>query len=397
MGATTRPRRRWRRALVAVPVVLALLIAGAYVATTLLKVPPPHVLVRISTAAPSTWGELFPYRTIEAGTARALTSAPADLPAQVPWKGSQIPLEEFLATTHTNSFVVLQDGRLAHEWYADGFDAASRQSSFSMAKSLVSLLVGQAVGRGELAESDRLVDLLPELETGGAYDEITIRDLLDMTAGIDVSEVYNEYWPFTGTSRMFLTRDLPGFVEDNRTVDHQPGTQADYRSVDTEVLGLVLAQVTGKSLSALLSEGIWKPIGAEHSARWSLDQEGGHEKAFAAVNATARDYARVGQLVLDEGRVGDRQVLPREWVTRISTPAPLPIDEWGYSAQWWHPSGGDGQDLSALGIYGQYTYVSPATGTVIVKLSDHGTEQDEQETFEVLRAIADQVGSEPTG
>lgn len=394
MSAEIRRGRRWRRVLVAVPLVLAVLVAASYVATAVLKVPPPHVLVRVSTVEPSAWGDLFPYRTVEAGEARELMSAPAALPADVPWKGEKVSFDEFLANTHTNSFVVLQDGELAYEWYADGFDASSRQSSFSMAKSLVSLLVGQAIGRGELAESDRLVDLLPELKTGGDYDQITIRDLLDMTAGIDVSEVYNEYWPFTGTSRMFLTRDLPGFVEDNRKVDSEPGSTAVYRSVDTEVLGLVLAQLSGKNLSELLSEGIWKPIGAEHSARWSLDHEGGHEKAFASVNATARDFARVGQLVLDEGRVDGRQVLPTEWVDRISTPAPLPVDDWGYSAQWWHPSGGDGQDLTALGIYGQYTYVNPTTRTVVVKLSDHGTEQDEPETFEVLRTVADQVGSQ---
>ena len=389
-----RSRRSHRvgRVLIVLIVMAVGLAGGAYAATAVMKVPPPHELARISFAAPSAWGELFPYRTVEAGEPRALTSSPQAPPAQVPWKGGEIAFEEFLSTTHTNSFVVLQDGDLAYEWYADGVDATTRQSSFSMAKSLVSLLVGQAIGRGELSESDRLVDLLPELETGSDYDQVTIQHLLDMTAGVDVSEVYNAYWPFTGTSRMFLTRDLPGFVRDHRTVDSVPGTEAVYRSVDTELLGLVLARVTGRTLSGLLSSGIWKPVGAEHSARWSLDREGGHEKAFAAVNATARDFARVGQLVLDRGRVEDQQVLPAEWVDRIATPAPLPVDGWGYSAQWWHPPGGDGEDFSALGIHGQYTYVNPATRTVIVKLSDHGTEEDEQETFDALRAVAAHLG-----
>lgn len=383
-----------RRILIAIPVVLLLLVGSAYIATTIMKVPPPHTLLKISSSAPSKWGEYFPSRTIEAGQSRRLVTAPEPLPEKVPWKGSQISFDEFLKKTHTNSFVVLQDGKLASEWYRDGFDSSTRQSSFSMAKSLVSLLVGQAIDRGELSEDDRLVDLLPDFETGEDFDKITVRHLLDMTAGIDVSEVYNEYWPFTGTSRMFLTRDLPGFVKDHRTVDYEPGTKADYRSVDTEVLGLILAKVTGKDLSQLLSEGIWKPMGAERSATWSLDRDGGHEKAFAAVNATARDYARVGQLVLDAGRVGDQQVLPVAWVDRIATPAPLTIDDWGYSAQWWHPSGGVGVDFSAIGIYGQYTYVNPDTKTVIVKLSDHGTEQDEQETFEVFRAM---VGDRQNG
>ena len=388
-----RRRHRLRRTLIAIAVVLALLVGGAYVATALMKVPPPHTLAQLETAPPSQWGDYFPYRTIEAGEPRALPSAPAAMPDEVTWKGSQVPFEEFLTTTSTNSFLVLQDGELAYEWYADGYDASTRQSSFSMAKSLVSLLVGQAIARGDLTEDDRVVDLLPDYATGGDYDQVTVRELLDMTAGIDVSEVYNEYWPFSGTSRMFLTTDLPGFVKDHRTVDFEPGSKGVYRSVDTETLGLILAEVTGQNLSDLLSEGIWKPVGAEESARWSLDHEDGTEKAFASVNATARDFARVGQLVLDDGRVGSEQVVPTDWIARIETPAPLPVDGWGYSAQWWHPPGGDGQDLSMLGIYGQYTYVNPETGTVIVKLSDYGTDQDEQETYDVLREIAAEVGS----
>ncbi|WP_395656456.1 serine hydrolase domain-containing protein [Nocardioides sp.] len=392
-----RTRRRWLRALVAVAVVLVLLVGGAFVATAVMKLPPPQTLARLEFAPPSTWGDYFPYRTIEAGEPRPLESAPASMPETVPWKGEQIPFDEFLTSTSTNSFVVLQDGKLAYEWYADGYDDSTLQSSFSMAKSLVSLLVGQAIARGELSEDDRVVDLLPDYETGTAYDQVTVRELLDMTAGIDVSEVYNEYWPFTGTSRMFLTTDLPGFVKDNRSVDYEPGTKGVYRSVETETLGLILAEVTGQNLSDLLSEGIWKPVGAESPARWSLDQEDGTEKAFASVNATARDFARVGQMVLDDGRVGDQQVVPRSWITRIETPAPLEVDGWPYSAQWWHPPGGDGADLSMLGVYGQYTYVNPETGTVIVKLSDYGTDQDEQETYDVLRSVADHLAAQPAG
>lgn len=211
-----------------------------------------------------------------------------------------------------------------------------------------------------------------------------------MTAGIDVSEPYNEYWPVTGTARMFLTTDLVGFLKDNRVVDRTPGTAGDYRSLETQVLGLILERVTGQHPADLLSDGIWGPVGAEHSATWSLDREDGLEKAFCCVSAIARDYARVGQLVLDDGRVGDTQVLPQAWVRRISTPAEHRVSEVprGYSAQWWHPTGGNPGVLSMLGVYGQYVYVDPDTRTVIVKLSDHGTEQDEQDTYDVMHAVS---------
>ncbi|MFC6152945.1 serine hydrolase domain-containing protein [Nocardioides yefusunii] len=392
-----RPRRsRWKRVAVAVPVTLAVLVGGAYVATTIADVPPPHQLAKTATAKPSEWGELFDYRTVTAGAPRPLTATPVDLPTQVPWKGKQVDLAEFLDTTHTNSLVVLHDGELVHEWYADGFDAGTLQPSFSVAKSVVSLLVGQAIGRGELSEDDLLVDVLPDLRTGGDYDKITVAHLLDMSAGVDVSEVYNEMWPFTGTSLMFLTRDLEKFVADRTEVDRTPGEKADYRSVETMLLGLVLEKATGKNLSTLLSEGIWTPTGAEADARWSLDaadtdDRAGVEKAFAGINATARDFARVGQLVVDGGEADGEQVLPAEWIDRISTSAVvMEAYDQGYSAQWWHPWT-DREDFTAIGIYGQYVYVDPASRTVVVKLSDHGTEQDEDETLDVLRDVAQHV------
>jgi CubicO group peptidase (beta-lactamase class C family) len=112
------------------------------------------------------------------------------------------------------------------------------------------------------------------------------------------------------------------------------------------------------------------------------------EKAFCGINATARDFAKIGQLVLDDGEVEGVSVVPAEWITRVRTPSPHSIDGWGYSAQWWLPSNAEHQDLAAIGVYGQYVYVARSTRTVIVKLSDHGAEQDELETINALRAIA---------
>ena len=162
-----------------------------------------------------------------------------------------------------------------------------------MSKSLVSLLVGQAIARGKLRESDRLVDLLPELKTGGDYDKVTVRDLLDMRSGVFVAENYRPYWPFTGAARMYLTRDLPGFIARNREMEFTPGSATAYRSVDTQLLGMALTRATGSNLADLLARDIWQPIGAERPASWNLDRAGGTEKAFCCVNATARDFARV--------------------------------------------------------------------------------------------------------
>ncbi|MGK8506186.1 serine hydrolase domain-containing protein [Nocardia asiatica] len=377
------------RAVLALLAVVAALVGAAFVTTPVLRIPSPPTLLRLMTDPPSAQGALFESRTVAASpTPRALPIAPRPLPEQVPWRGSRRSIADFLDATHTNSFLVLRGGALTHEWYRDGFTATTRQSSWSVAKSIVSLLIGRAVAAGKLAEDDRLVRILPELTTGGAYDTVTIRDLLDMASGVDVSENYNKYLPLTGTARMYLTEDLAGFVRDHQGLRFPPGSAGEYRSVDTQLLGMALARIEGLPLGDLLERDIWAPIGAQDDALWNLDRAGGQEKAFCCLNATARDFAKIGQLVLDGGRVGDAQIVPPQWIERIRTPAPHRVGDWPYGAQWWHPTGGDGADLTAVGVYGQYVYVDPPSGTVIVKLSDHGTTQDEQETIEVFRAIA---------
>lgn len=389
-GPPASPTRKYlRRAAIAVPLAAVVLLATAFTATRVLDIPAPPTLVRLLTDAPSTQGLLYPYRTVNASPSpRPLQANPVPLPDTVPWQGRQIPVAEFLDITDTNAFLVLRGGELTHEWYRDGIEPTTPLASWSMAKSVVSLLVGRAIDAGRLSEDDRLVEVLPELTTGGEYDAITVRDLLDMASGVDVSENYNPYLPLTGTARMYLTRDLGTFVADHRGVQFPPGSKGDYRSVDTQLLGEVLARVEGTSLTDLLERDIWAPVGAENDATWNLDRDGGQEKAFCCLNATARDYAKIGQLVLDGGRAGATQIVPPAWIERISSPAPHQVSEWGYSAQWWHPTRGDSPVISALGVYGQYLYVDPETDTVIVKLSDHGAEEDEQSTFDALAAIS---------
>lgn len=391
---TRRRRRTARRLGLTLLVLLLVAMVGAVVATRVMRIPDPLTLARLEVTAPSRQGDLFASRTIPASSRPiAFAAGEPALPDDVPWKGGRISLEEFLDTTHTNALVILQDGRLVTEWYAPDITRTTRMSSWSVVKSVVSLLIGQAIGRGDLEEDDLLVELLPELRSGGEYDDVTVRDLLDMTSGVDVPENYNPYWPFTGTARMFLTTDLTGFVQDHRTVEFAPGSQAAYRSVNTQLLGMILTEVEGEPLSDLLSERLWEPIGAQHSATWNLDTADGIEKGFCCLNATALDFAHLGQLVLDRGRVGDQRVVPAAWIRRLATPAEHKIDDWGYSAQWWHLPGGLSDDYSAIGVYGQYVYVNPRTHTVVVKLSDHGTEQDEQDTMDVFRALA---GEDPT-
>ncbi|CUI29155.1 6-aminohexanoate-dimer hydrolase [Achromobacter xylosoxidans] len=375
-------RTAWRLALG-----LAAMTAAAYAATAVMEIPPPHTLWRLEASAPSRRGDLLPVRVVPASaTPSALAASAWPPPATVPWKGAEMPFDQFLHGTATNALVVLRDGRLVYEWYRPGVNATDPQSSWSMAKSVVSLLVGQAIARGELREDDRLVALLPELAGAGDYDRITVRQLLDMASGIDVSENYRAYWPFTGTARMYLTRDLAGFVRAHRRMHFTPGSAGDYRSIDTQLLGMALARVTGKPLADLLAERLWHPMGAESAATWNLDRPGGIEKAFCCLNATARDFARIGQQVLLAAQ--GQGVVPAAWLARIARPAPHAVDGWGYAAQWWQRDPAGGPDFAAVGIHGQYLYVHPGRQVVIVKLSDYGENQDERETYDALRALA---------
>ena len=163
--------------------------------------------------------------------------------------------------------------------------------------------------------------------------------------------------------------------------------QATYRSVDTLLLGMVLAEVGGEPISDQLAENLWAPMGAQDSATWNLDREGGMGKRSAA--STRRPWTSPGLVrwCSTTGEANGQQIISKEWIDRISTPAKNSVLDWGYSAQWWHLPGND-QDFSAIGIYGQYIYVNPEDDTTIVKLSDYGTEQDELETVNMMRAIA---------
>lgn len=378
-------RRRW---LAGALIGAASLGGAAWTAVAILDVPNPITLAALAILEPSAIGTWFASRVVAAPpTPSALPVAPRAILGHVPWKGRSVPLSEMLAATRTNAFLVTQNGVLVHEWYGPGLGPTTRFPSWSVAKSVVSLLVGQAIARGRLAETDRVATLLPYLRDEPVFARITVRDLLDMTSGLAVPENYDPWNPLVGTAGMYLTRDIRDFVREHASLSAKPGSTGRYRSIDTEVLGLILAEVQGRPLADLLSEQIWKPMGAQADATWNLDRPGGIEKAFCCLNAVARDFTRLGLMVADHGRVGTTAVIPPRWIERIETPARHEVDGWPYSAQWWHVPEGD-DDISAIGVYGQYVYVNRDTGTVVVKLSDHGAEEDEADTLAVMLAIS---------
>lgn len=339
------------------------------------------------------------------------------MPAAVPWAEGTLPVEEFLTHTNTRAFVVLHEGLVVTEWYADGVDAGTRLASWSVAKSMVSLLADQAIQDGLLRLSTRVVDVLPELRVDSmldgdaAYNDVTVRDLLDMTSGIDAAEDHTLFEDpaavfddptllvsvFTGTYPLFVTPDIASFAATHRRMVFEPGTAGEYISFNSQLLAMVLERAYGEDLVPLFRDLLWEPAGAEHAATWNVDRPGGLAKGFCCLNATGRDFARLGQLVLDAGT--PRSPVSLEWKERLLRPREhLLYGDWPYSTNFWHIPADRPQgrarldDASAIGIFGQYIYVNDRTDTVIAKLSDYGIEQDEELTILAMRSIAESFG-----
>ncbi len=285
-------------------------------------------------------------------------------------------LEAFLARTSTSAFIVLKDGVLIYERYREGDTATSKHISFSMAKSFVSAMIGIALAEGHIRSvQDPIRKYLPEL-TSQTFDGVTIAHVLEMASGVKFDERYTD--PDSDINQMGPIADKVGYLAYINTLDreHEPGTYNHYASINTQLLGILLGRVTGQSLTDYTIKKLWRPIGMEHDGQWVLDGQG-VELAMGGLTATARDYARLGQVFLEGGKAGDTQVVPAAWVTTSTTPdAPhlLPGDNArssntsGYKFQWWTPREPD-DDFLARGIWGQNIYVHRGNRVVIVKLS----------------------------
>lgn len=305
---------------------------------------------------------------------------------EVNWQGKKVSFDEFLNATQTNAFLVIRDGKITFEKYLNGKTESTVLPSYSVAKTMTSLVIGQLIDEGTLKESDTFVSLLPEFKAGSSFDKVTIKDLLDMNSGIGVSDNYPSGPSGWGVAiaQMYATTDMNFFLNNNRKMREEPGTFPEYRSVNTQMLGLIIQKVTGNKLADEFSDRVWKRVRADYDATWNVDKVGGHEKAFCCFNATARDYARVGQAIMS----GAPDIASPSWTARLSTPVVTLDYGWGYGAQMWHPY--PGINLM-MGLHGQYIYQDKANNTVIVKLSDMPTSADgiSVDVAAVLREISE--------
>jgi CubicO group peptidase (beta-lactamase class C family) len=353
--------------------------------------PEPIAAIRLGIAPASKTPTLMPFHVVAAAANPTVWQTKnEEMPAHVDWNGKNIAWTDFLSKTYTNAFLVIRDGVITYEWYNKSTTAHTKLPSYSVAKTLTSIMIGQLISAGKISESDTFVKYFPEFKTGGDFDKVTIKTLLDMQAGVGVSDNYPTGPSGWGVAiaQMYATTDLNFFLQHNRKMSWTPGSKSDYRSVDTQMLGFIIHKVTGMKVADYFSQHIWQPIGAEDSAFWNVDHVGGLEKTFCCFNAIARDYARVGALILDNGasKVGTANLIDAAWMNRLTTPVVTLDHGWGYGAQTWHPYNGT---TMLLGLHGQYVYVHPSTHTVIVKLSNEPTDSgnDEELTVAVLQSL----------
>lgn len=269
----------------------------------------------------------------------------------------------------TVSYVIIKNDSLRYEGYWDGGSENSATNSFSVAKTIVSILVGAAIQEGKIKSVDQHVsEFLPQFKEGDNA-KLTIRHLLTMSSGINFDEDYVS--PFAYPAQAYYGSDLEDLTCSYK-VTEEPGRTFRYLSGNTVILGLIIQKATGKTISDYASEKLWKPLGAKNDAWWSLDKADGLEKAYCCFNTNARDFARIGQLYLDSGSWKGKQIVPLDYVRESLKPADTKRangeknEIYGY--QWWLMKHNGQNVFYARGILGQYIIVIPEERMVIVRL-----------------------------
>ncbi len=280
-----------------------------------------------------------------------------------------------LVKNESIAFLVIKDDSIRHEQYWDHYDKNSYSNSFSAAKSIVSLLVGIALDEGKIKNLDDPVgNYLPHFKEGN-NSRLTIRHLLTMSSGLNWDESYSSL--FSITAKAYYGSNLKKLINKLNVVN-EPGKKFDYMSGNTLLLAMIVEKATGMHVSNYASEKIWKPLGAEFPAQWSLDHNDGEEKAYCCFYSNARDFARFGKLYLDSGMwtapghySGGRQIVSKNYVRESLTPAALDyegseVNCYGY--QWWMTEEKGHRIFYARGLRGQYIVVIPDERIIFVRL-----------------------------
>ena len=351
--------------------------------------------------------KIFPTREIKASkNPKPLKRNIKTLPETFFFEGEEKNLQEYLDYFWSDGMIVLHKNEMVYENYWLGNNENKRHISWSVAKSFISALVGIAYEEGLIDSlDDPVTKYLDDFKETG-YDDVTIKDILQMSSGVLFNEDYADHDSdinrfgravATGTSMRDFSKTL--------TREREPGTYMHYVSINTQVLGFLLQEVTTKSISQYLYEKIWNPLGMEDSAYFILDDVK-DEFALGGLNATLRDYAKFGLLYLQNGHWSDNQIISKQWIEDSHKTDGIHLvpgeretssNPWGYGYQWWVPGFPD-TDYTASGVYNQYIYIDPLSEIVIAKTSSNYKYTSELQMSKdmhvaMFRAIAKHISS----
>lgn len=394
--------RKWRYAIVALvgALVLAWLAAHLFTASSQLA----RALVWMDSDVDDY--KRFPLRRIANAAPRfdflqpsaALRERYAPVFAKVPGgrgqDGATQTLDEFLERTDSAAFLVIKDDTLLVERYFNGYDHDSIVTSFSIAKSFVSALVGIAIAEGRIASIEDPVTLyVPELlQRDARYRDIRLRHLLSMASGMRYEE---NGMPWGDAARTYYSPDLRALALES-PITGAPGQTFNYNNYHPLLLGLVLERTTGQPVAHYLEQKIWQPLGMEAPGSWSLDSEkSGFEKMESGINARAIDFAKFGRLFLHEGNWNGQQLVPAQWVaasTRRDTstdPAPF------YQYFWWVNARAGGNHYFASGNHGQKIYIIPEQQLIFVRFGRSDPYREWEGLFESLAGRIASVDAAP--
>lgn len=327
----------------------------------------------------------FPSRQVNKGS-ETFVFAQANLPIHIDklqLKDQQVEFDTFLENNKTVAFIIIKNDSIQYEKYWKNYDKSSIVPSFSMAKSITSILIGCALDDKIIQSvNEPITNYIPELKKNG-FDKVYISHLLQMTSGLDFNEGY--YNPFGEVATFYYGTNLRKAIKKLK-LKREPGEKFEYVSGNTQLLGLVLERaLKTKTISQYLQEKLWQPLQMEYDASWSLDRKkNGLEKTFCCINARARDYAKIGRLYLNGGNWNGKQIVSHSWVKQSTTPSKTDGSVDYYKYQWWIPS--KNGDFLAQGILGQYIYVNPAKKLIIVRL---GEKVGDAKWWQVFRALSE--------
>jgi len=280
--------------------------------------------------------------------------------------------EKYMTDRKTCAYLVIQNNEIIYEKYFEDYDQSTITGSFSMAKTVNAILIGKLIEEGKIASVDddvkKYVPQLKQIPEG----QLTIKDVITMSANIDWKE---SYWNiFSMTAESYYGEDLDALMTKLKLrKNNQQGKIWEYQSCCTQILGYIIKNISGKTISEYTQEILWQPLGMENDALWSTDKTNGIEKSFCCLNATARDFAKLGKFMLDKGQIDSTQIINAAWINDMVTPATYLKTADGRTCDWygyqtWIINYDNLKIPYFRGIHGQFIYIIPDKNAVIVRL-----------------------------